>query len=174
MTDDPPDSRARCFSSVQCVRTAQSRDTLLGATAPVGASASRRFPLAARSGALVWELGQGRQPLLWAHRQCLRLGARPLEMGFGCGWRQITLVSPDGHLSQRYHFGHGSFSESLSSLTPHPILAAPFVEPPSLNPTDSPLRAGGRGRTYRVCHHHVPGHCQILMDMRSPQEQTCE
>ena len=40
-----------------------------------------------RSSALVRELRQGRQPLLWAHRQYLRLGARPLEEGFGCDWR---------------------------------------------------------------------------------------
>ena len=28
-----------------------------------------------------------------------------------------------------------------------------------------------RGRTHRVCHHHVPGHCQLLMEARSPEEQ---
>ena len=30
----------------------------------------------------------------------------------------IAAVIPDRYLSQRYNFGHGSFSESLSSLTP--------------------------------------------------------
>ena len=29
---------------------------------------------------------RGRQPLLWTIRQYLRLGNRPLEMGYGCGW----------------------------------------------------------------------------------------
>ena len=54
-------------------------------------------------------------------------------------WLEIVvLVSPDRYLSRRYHFGHGSFSESLSSRTPHPILAAPFVEVPSPNPIGSP------------------------------------
>ena len=59
---DPPDSRARCFSSMQCVRTAQSPGALLGAIFPVGASASRRFPLAVGFSALVQALGQSRQP----------------------------------------------------------------------------------------------------------------
>ena len=55
---DLPGSRARCFSSVQSVRTAQSWGALLGAMVPVGPSASRRIPLAVKSSALVWELGQ--------------------------------------------------------------------------------------------------------------------
>ena len=38
-----------------------------------GPGAFRRIRLAARSSALVWGLGQSRQPLLWAHRQYLRL-----------------------------------------------------------------------------------------------------
>ena len=36
------------------------------------------------------------------------------------------------------HSGHGSLSQNLSSLTLHPILAAPFVEAPSPSPTASP------------------------------------
>ena len=64
-TADSPGSRARCLSSVQCVRTAQSTGALPGAMVPVGPNASRRFPLTVR----FWELGQSRQPLLWAHRQ---------------------------------------------------------------------------------------------------------
>ena len=87
--DDPPGLRIRYFSSVQCVRTAQSREAPLGAMVPVDASAFRRVPVAVRFIALGWELGQSRQPLLWTHRQYLRLGARPLEVGFGCGWRLL-------------------------------------------------------------------------------------
>ena len=45
----------------------------------------------------------------------------------------VCLVNLDQYLS---HSGHGSFS----SLTPHPILAAPFVEVPSPNPIGSPTR----------------------------------
>ena len=37
----------------------------------------------------VWELRHGRQPVLWANRQYLRLRTRPLEVGFGCGWRLL-------------------------------------------------------------------------------------
>ena len=57
---DPPDSRVRCLSSVQCVRKQVKVEgaLLLGAQAPVGASASRRSPLTARSNALVWERRQ--------------------------------------------------------------------------------------------------------------------
>ena len=51
----------------------------------------------------------------------------------------IALLSPDRYLSQRYNFGHGSFSESLSSLTPRPILAAPSAEVPLPVPIGSPL-----------------------------------
>ena len=54
-------------------------------------------------------------------------------------WLEIAaLVSPDQFLSQWHHFGHGSFFESLSSLTPRPILAVPFAEVPSPNPIGSP------------------------------------
>ena len=45
---------------------ARSSGALLGAAAPVGASASRRFPQAAGSSALVREFRQGRQPMLGA------------------------------------------------------------------------------------------------------------
>ena len=67
---DPTDSRARCYLSVQYVRTVQ----------PVGGSASPRLSRAAGSSVLVRKFWQGRQPMLWAHRQYLRLGARPLEV----------------------------------------------------------------------------------------------
>ena len=64
----------------------------------------------------------------------------------------IALVSPDWYLGQRYHSGHGSFSENLSSLTPLPIVAVPFAEVRSPKPT------GSQGdRTHRERHHHVPG-----------------
>ena len=52
----------------------------------------------------------------------------------------IALVSPDRYLSQRYNFGHGSFSESSPSVTPRPILAVPSAEVPSPNPIGSPSR----------------------------------
>ena len=35
------------------------------------------------------EFRQGRQPMLWAHRQHPRLGARRLEVGSRCGWRLL-------------------------------------------------------------------------------------
>ena len=50
-----------------------------GAMVPVGPNDSRRFPLAVRFSALVWELGQSRQLLLWAHRQYLRLRSGSLQ-----------------------------------------------------------------------------------------------
>ena len=59
---DPPGSRARCFSSVQGVRTSESSGAPLGASVPAGPSASRRIPLAVRSSALVWSLGRAASP----------------------------------------------------------------------------------------------------------------
>ena len=143
---DPPDSRARCFSSVQCQRTAQSSGALIGAMA----RRCQRFST----------IPAGSQIKCYCMGGQAGLGARPVEVGFECGWRLLP-SSPDQYLSRRYHFGH---SESSSSLTPHPILAAPFVEVPSPNPIGSP----SGGRTHRVCHHHVPGHCQLLT--RSPKD----
>ena len=78
---DPPGSRARCLSSVQCVRTSQSRG------APLGAS-----ELAVRSSALVWELS--RQLLFRAHRQYLRLRFGPLETASGSGDRVVAKQRP--------------------------------------------------------------------------------
>ena len=92
---DPPGSRARCLSSVQCVRTAQCRRALLGAIVPVGPSASRRIPLAVRFSALVWELEHSRQPLLRAHRQYLRLGFGSLEIASGSGRRQVQPLTSE-------------------------------------------------------------------------------
>ena len=61
--------------------------------------ASRRIPLAVRSSALVWELGQGRHSPLRAHRQYLRLRFGPLEIVSGSGGRVVAkqclgLMSP--------------------------------------------------------------------------------
>ena len=61
---NPFDTRTRCLSSVQRVRTSQIRVVPSGALVPAGPSASRRIQLALRSSASVWELGQSRQPLL--------------------------------------------------------------------------------------------------------------
>ena len=60
----------------------------------------------------------------------------------------IARVSPDRCFSRRYHSGRGSFSESSSSPTPHPILAhSPLAEVPSPNPIGS---ASGESRTPSV------------------------
>ena len=117
---------ARCFSSVQCVRTAQSKGALLGLSVLVGPSASRRIPLAVRSNALLWGLRQNRQPLLWAHRQYLRLRARPLEVGFGCGWRLLP-SSPRPRTS-----ASGTIPATASS---------PRADPRSLPVRSSPLHS---------------------------------
>ena len=71
----------------------------LGAMVPAGPSASRRIQRAVRSSALVWELGQSRQPLFRAHRQYLRLRFGPLEIASGSGGRVVAkqrlgLMSP--------------------------------------------------------------------------------
>ena len=96
---DPPVSRVRCLSSVQFVRTSQSRGAPHGASVPASTSASRRIPLAVRSSTVVWELGQSRQLLLRAHRQCPRLRFGPLESASGSGGRvvakhRLRLMSP--------------------------------------------------------------------------------
>ena len=62
---DSSDSRARCFSLVQCVRTAQSREALQGARWPLSVRALLNDSAAVKFSALVWGL---------AHRQHLRLG----------------------------------------------------------------------------------------------------
>ena len=160
---DSPGSRARCFSSVQCVRTAQSRGALLDLSVLVGASASRRLPLAARSSALVWEFRHGRQPLLWAHRQYRRLGARPLEVGFGSGWRLLPSCHRTG--------------TSASGIIPA-TASSPRADPRSLPVRSSPLHSRKSahqnrlalpqgGRTHRERPHHVPGYCQLLTGARS-------
>ena len=87
---DPADSRVRCLSSVQRVRTSQFRGAFLSMSVLAGPSASRRIQLAARSSALVWEPGQSRQPLFRAHRQCLRLRSEPLEIASGRGRRMVA------------------------------------------------------------------------------------
>ena len=45
-------------------------------------------------------------------------------------WIRLEIIAPERYLSQRFNFGHGSFSESLSSLTPRLILAVPSAEVP--------------------------------------------
>ena len=69
------------------------------ASVPAGPGAYRRIQLAARSSALVWELGQRRQSLFQPHRQYPRLRSRPLETAPGSGRRVVAkqrlgLVSP--------------------------------------------------------------------------------
>ena len=61
-----------------------------------------------------------------------------------------SLVYPDGYLGQRCDSGRGSFSESLSSITLHTILADPFAEVSLPNPIGSsswfrPLSTTDRG-----------------------------
>ena len=73
---------------------------------PVGPSAARRFPLAARFSELVWELGQSRQPLLWAHRQYLRLRSGSLETASGRGRKAMQPANEflcDRHKAKRQH-----------------------------------------------------------------------
>ena len=74
---------------------------LFGATAPVGASASRRFQLAAGSSALVWEFRQGRT----AHALGAQTVSTTRSQTSGRGswmWLEITaLVSLDRYLRQR-------------------------------------------------------------------------
>ena len=50
----------------------------------------------ARSSALVLGAQAGQTALLWPHRQYLRLGARPLEVGSGCGWRPLPSCPQTG------------------------------------------------------------------------------
>ena len=110
---------------VQCVRTPQLRGAPLGPSVPVGSGGHRRIQLATRTGALVWEHRQGRQPLLWANREYYDPEPDLLKRDLDVARNYCPRVP--GPVS------HGSFSESLSSLTPHPILA-PFVEVTSLIP----------------------------------------
>ena len=158
---DTPGSRARCFSSVQCVRAAHSRRAPRSASVLVGPSASRRIPLAVRSNALLWGLGQNRQPLLWAHRQYLRLGARPLEVGFGCGWGLLS--------SSSWTSASGTIPATASSprAYPHsiPVRSSPLHSRKSAH--QNRLALPQEDRTHRERHHHVPGHCQLLTGARS-------
>ena len=131
---------------------------------PVGASASRRFPLAAGSGALVREFWQGRHPMLWAHRQYLRLGARPLEVGFGYDWRLLPSSPQTGT----------SVSGTISASAPSPracprslpVRSSPLCSRKS--PYQIRLALPQGGRAHRVRHNHVPGHCQPLTGARPP------
>ena len=149
------------FSSVQCVcdqLMAEERSSARWCSSAPACLNDSRW----QSDSVPWSGGLGRadNPL------SLRTDSvHDSESGVGCGWRLLPRV-PRQYLSQRYLFGHGSFSESLSSLTPHPILAVPFVEVPSPNRLALPQG----GRTLGVCNLHVPGHSQLLVRARSPEE----
>ena len=104
------------------------------------------------------EVRHGRQPLLWANRQYLRLGTRPLEVA-GDSCLRVPGRTP-------HHCSDGSFSESLSSLTTHPTLAAPFLEVPSPSLSGSP---SGGSRTPSVSS-SCSRHCQLLTEARSPKD----
>ena len=60
------------------------------AMVPVGPNASRRFPPAVRFSALVWELGQSKQPLLSAQRQYLR----QVRISGNCVWMWMETNAP--------------------------------------------------------------------------------
>ena len=105
--------------------------------------------------------------MLWAHRQYLRLGARPLEVGFGYDWRLLPSCPETGT----------SVSGTISATAPSPK-AYPRSLPAGsslLHSRKSPhqfrlaLPQGRReGRAHRVRHNHVSGHCQLLTGARSP------
>ena len=63
-----------------------------------------------------------------------------MEVGPGCGWKLLPTTAPDRCFSRRHNSHHGSFSESLSSLTARPILDVPSVEVPSPNLSGLSLR----------------------------------
>ena len=54
----------------------------------------------------------------------------------------------------------------LREPTTHPTLAAPFVKSPRQVRVAHPQE----GRAHRACHHHVPGHCQLLIEERPSKD----
>ena len=173
---DSPGSRACCFSSVQCVRTAQSTGALPGAMVPVGPYASQRFPLAVRFSALVWELGQSRQPCSGrTDSKYLRHRFGSLETASGRGRR---LMHPLAGEQPELWPQHGEWDVTKAGKycprTPDPALL--FLPPGStisprvrLRPLVSPWKSshqirlalsqsGGEGRKSDL----GPGHCQLL------------
>ena len=89
----------------------------------------------AGSSALVREFRQGRQPMLWAHRQPVRLGARPLEVGFGYGWRLLPSFPQTGT----------SVSGTISATAP-----SPRAHPRSLPVRSSPFHPRKSNRQMRL------------------------
>ena len=143
-------------SLVQRVRTSQLVGALLGAWVPAGPSASRRTRT--QAGQTVPALGE----------QTVSVTQHQISGNGIWMWPEIiALVYLDRNLSQRYHFGHGSFSENF-------ILAHSPSDPRRCN-RGSPLTKSDwalprEGRTYQVFHHHVPFHCQLLKEARSPED----
>ena len=98
----------------------------------------------------------------------LRLGARPLEVGFGCCWRLLPSCPQTGT----------SASGTISATAPSPracprslpIRSSPL--PSWKSPHQIRLALPQVGRAHRVGHHHVPGHCQLLMAAKPGRTQT--
>ena len=155
---DPLHSRTCRLSSVQRVRTSQLRGAPLGASVPASIGAYRRIQLAARTGALVWEFRQGRQPLLWANRQYLRLRTRSLEMASGCGWKLLPSCTQTGTILATAPSPR-AYPRSL------PIRSSPLHSWKSPHQIRLALPQGGRAHS--VC--HGSGHCQLLMKARSTE-----
>ena len=85
--------RARSCPFAYAWCTLQFRGAHHGELVHAGTGPHRRVQLPVRTGDLAWELRHGTLPLLWANRQYLRLGPRPLEAGVGCG-RRVTRPEP--------------------------------------------------------------------------------
>ena len=142
---DSPCSRARCFSSMQCVLTAQSRGALPGAMVPVGASASRRPPQIHSPCSGCTDTIYGSEPDLW-------------KLGFGCGCGLL----PSG--AQTGTTGSGTIPATVSSSRAYPrslpVRSSLLHSRKSAHQNRLVLPQGGRA--HRVCRQHVPGRCRQL------------
>ena len=98
---DFPDSRPRCFPSLQCVLKVQSRESALRRNGPCQCQHLSTLP----AGSRIKCLGQG----AWAEQTAHAL-ARPLEVGFGYDWSFLPLCPQTGT----------SVSGTISATAPSP------------------------------------------------------
>ena len=149
-------------SPLQCVRTAQSSGALRNAMASGGACASRRFSQVAGSSALVREFRQGRQPMLWAHRQYPR---------FGVLWKWDLDTTGD-HCRRNPRPVPQSAVQFRRRLLLRELILARSVRTSPFRQRKSPhrirLALPQGGHAHRLHHNHVPGHCQLMTGARSP------
>ena len=156
---DPLYSRARCFFlGAVCANSFEP-----GSAPRCNGSCRCHHLSTIPAGSRIKCLGMGvlgREPLLWPNRQYLRLRTRSLDVRCGCGRKLLPSCPRTGTSNS----GTTSATAPSPRACPRslPVRSSPFHSRKS--PHQIRLALPQRGRTHRVRHHDVPGHCQLLME----------